>query len=59
MPTRSPLHAAVSLGFGEEKTACKVTVERKQEAISPKGMFGYTNSKEDWRGLNPLLIIFD
>jgi hypothetical protein len=25
----------------------------------PKGLFGYTNTKGDWRGLNPLLFIFD
>jgi hypothetical protein len=24
-----------------------------------KGMFGYTNPRGDWRGLNPLIVIFD
>jgi hypothetical protein len=24
-----------------------------------EGLFGYTNPEGDWRGLNPLLVIFD
>jgi hypothetical protein len=24
-----------------------------------QGLFGYTNPEGDWRGLNPLLVIFD
>jgi hypothetical protein len=24
-----------------------------------EGLFGYTNPEGDWKGLNPLLVIFD